>query len=710
MHPFFVVMNYFLNLFKTSVTRLLFYKMFFMLFSFFPFLLILNCLFIFLFKRYLGPKGTFYFSIMILLFSIGVSIFNILTCLTDGSYWFLDLGRWFFVLDLIDSHLLFCGDLLAYVCSILVLSLTIISLYFGVEYMYREAFINRLLYLLFMFATSVVLLFFSYDFFLILVAWELIGLFSFLLVNFYSIRIYTMKAALKTFIFSRLSDMFMFFTFILAVLVFSTTDLSIIFLQVPFFLFHKLLIGNWAFHFLSVFSASLAISGLIKAAQFFFHVWLPDAMEAPTPASALIHSSTLVVAGIFLIIRFGILFEFTPEVNYFIALWGATTVAFGAIAAYFQSDIKKLVAYSTISQIGYLVCGCGYCCYEEVLLYLIMHAINKALLFIMVGYIVHYFNGNTDMRFMGGTFLYAFDIAIIIVGLTINLIGLPYGAGFYAKEFLLYQISKNNFFSYYIRACWMVSFFFTPLYMLLLLGNSLFGPKRATLQTYNSAFQFNYYYAQRLASFVLEFRWNSRIFNRHRYQYTLFNNRLSTILFFSIWVSYLFCGESCMLILFGYSAPLDVICSSQFFSIKNSLVFSINFNSSLTSNMLMYIILIYTIFACLDFFFGYYLKHTYTTVYEIFKDSLWILFVFALVFFYFPSILIWLLFIVFLFYFSLFFMYVYYRFEYRSEGRPWKRMDKDLWRTRHYLPPLRPMEFWRKAINPEEPEDEDFFK
>ena len=136
-------------------------------------------------------------------------------------------------------------------------------------------------------------------------------------------------------------------------------------------------------------------------------------MEAPTPASALIHSSTLVVAGVFLIIRFSILFEFTIITNYILTLVGALTLAFGAVTAIFQNDIKKLVAYSTISQIGYLVCGCGFCCYEEVVIYLIVHALNKAFLFVLVGYTVHFFNANTDMRQMGGAYPYSFEIGSI---------------------------------------------------------------------------------------------------------------------------------------------------------------------------------------------------------------------------------------------------------------------------------------------------------
>ena len=184
----------------------------------------------------------------------------------------MDIGRWFSCLDLVDSHLVFCIDSLGLTASALVLTLTSFALYFGTEYMYREAFINRLLYLLNMFATSVIFLFFSYDYFLIMVSWECIGLFSLLLVNFYSTRIYTIKAAQKTFVFSRISDMFMFISFLLTIVVFNSTDLSIIFMQIPFVAFHYLFIGSTAYHFLTFFSLALILSGGIKAAQFFSHV------------------------------------------------------------------------------------------------------------------------------------------------------------------------------------------------------------------------------------------------------------------------------------------------------------------------------------------------------------------------------------------------------------------------------------------------------
>lgn len=196
----------------------------------------------------------------------------------------------------------------------------------------------------------------------------------------------------------------------------------------------------------------LVFSSAIKAAQFLFHVWLPDAMEAPTPASALIHSSTLVIMGIYLIIRFQILFEFSLIANFLMSLIGALTIALGAVSASFQNDIKKLVAYSTISQMGYLFCGCGFLCYNEVIFYLIIHALNKAFLFILVGYIVHFFNGNTDLRYMGALYFYALDFVFILIFISLNLTGLPYTSGFLTKELLLFQTFRDDFLVLFIRA------------------------------------------------------------------------------------------------------------------------------------------------------------------------------------------------------------------------------------------------------------------
>ena len=468
------------------------------------------------------------------------------------------------------------------------------ALYFGVEYMYREAFINRLLYLLNLFATSVIFLFFCYDYFLIMFAWECIGLFSFLLVNFYSTRVYTIKAALKTFVFSRISDMFMFVSFILTLIVFNTTDLSLIFLQTPFLAFHYIFFGNIAIHFLTLFSFCLVTSGGIKAAQFFAHVWLPDAMEAPTPASALIHSSTLVVAGVFLIIRFSVIFEFTLFTNYYLIILGSLTLAFGAITAIFQNDIKKLVAYSTISQIGYLVCGCGFCCYEEVLLYLIIHALNKAFLFVLVGYTVHFFSGNTDMRQMGGAYLYSFDISVLLFGVCLNLAGLPYSAGFLGKEFLLFQVLRDDFISLFVRGCWLVSFFFTPIYMLILVFVVSFGPKKGTVLTYSSYWYANFYNNFQLIISTLGNKGtldSLRFYMKHRFQFTSITSRTTVYLLFTFWCFFFFFGEILILIAFNYNTLTDLIPSNFFMSTKSHVIFFLkNSNTELGDTIFLYIL------------------------------------------------------------------------------------------------------------------------
>lgn len=590
-------------------------------FLFFPVLLVLHCIFIFLFKKWIGPIGTFYSTITVYGFSIFLAANELYFILINGSYYYIDLGRWFFCLELIDSHLVFCIDSLALVCATLVLFLTSLAMYFGVEYMYREAFINRLLYLLNLFATSVIILFFCYDFFLILLIWECIGLFSLLLVNFYSARIYTVKASLKTFIFSRISDMFMFFAFLLTVLVFNTTDLSLIFLQIPFLSFHYLFIGHLGIHFLTLFSLCIVISGIVKAAQFFFHVWLPDAMEAPTPASALIHSSTLVVAGIFLIIRFGVLFEFTIVTNYYLALLGAVTLAFGAVAAIFQNDIKKLVAYSTISQIGYLVCGCGYCCYEEVLVYLVVHALNKAFLFILVGYVVHFFSSNTDMRQMGGVYLYSFDLTIMLFGVCFNLAGLPYSAGFLGKEFLLFQVLKDDFLSFVVRSCWLVSFFFTPIYMLSIIFIAVFGPRKGVLLAYQSFWNFNYYILTQLL-FHATNKDSYKKLNKYllfRFQFVLLTCRPTIYILFTVWFFFFFFGEIFFLIVLNFSTLDDVILSDCFTRVRNHSTFSFQSTTEALVNTISSLIMFFTF---LSFYFLLNLKYQFS--YSYFKRH-WLL-------------------------------------------------------------------------------------
>jgi len=236
------------------------------------FLLIFNCIALFFFKKWFGPAGFLIISSFFLLSTCFGFIYILMTQQLYSVYFFLDFGRFFFIYDLLDTHLIFIFDTLSLVTGLLVLLLTLFAQYFGIEYMYREAFILRLIYLLNFFATSVIFLFFVYDFFLILIVWELIGLFSLLLVNFYATRIYTIKAAFKTFIFSRFSDMFIFICFFFLVMLINSTDLSIVFLKIPFYVFFNVYFFNIGFNLLNLFGVFLTIAAAVKAAQFSFHV------------------------------------------------------------------------------------------------------------------------------------------------------------------------------------------------------------------------------------------------------------------------------------------------------------------------------------------------------------------------------------------------------------------------------------------------------
>lgn len=508
-----------------------------------------------------------------------------LTSITNSSYYvFVDFGRFFFIYDLFDTELSFIFDTLGLTAAILVLFLTIFAQYFGVEYMYREAFIMRLVYLLNFFATSVVFLFFVYDFFLILIVWELIGLFSLLLVNFYSMRVYTLKAAFKTFVFSRLSDFCIFIAFFFLVILINSTDLSVIFINLPFFYFYNIYIFGTGFNLLNLISILLVLAGGVKAAQFSFHVWLPDAMEAPTPASALIHSSTLVIMGIYLIIRFNILFELTFGGNLLLMVLGGLTVALGAVSAAFQNDIKKLVAYSTVSQMGYLFCGCGFLAYREVMFYLAIHAVNKAFLFIIVGYMVHFFNGNTDMRFMGSLKPHSPDTLYLLLFVSLNLTGLPLTAGYFAKEFLVFQTLQLDWFSLVTRSLWFFSFFFTPFYMFFLNWSVFYKQKQNFIKLYSAFFGFNVSSSlSRLSRSLLSIT-------------GVYSKLTSVVLFIFMLFASLF-GEFFSLILFNFVSSQDSIVSGSFFT---ELFFVEGFStlfSTSSADMLSAFILISTISA-----------------------------------------------------------------------------------------------------------------
>ena len=565
-----------------------------------PIILFINAILLVISSFYIGPftlyKITLHFYIFILF-----DLFNsYIYVITHDVILFFSLGRLYFITDLLDIHILFCVDILSISCSGLVLILGLFTLNFSVEYMFRENQLNYVFSFLTLFIATITLLFFSFDLTLILGCWELIGLLSYILVNYYRGRIFTIKSAFKTFLYSRFSDGGIFFSYILISYEFNTTDLTTLFTMIPFYSFHSLLYCGISIHFLSVIGSCLFFSASIKAAQFWWHVWLPDAMDAPTPASALIHSSTLVIMGIYVLLRFSLLLEFTYAINIFFAWYGSLTIAIGAISAVMQTDLKKLIAYSTISQIGYLFLGCGLNNFNEVLLYLIMHALNKATLFIIAGCVIHYFNGNTDMRYMGALNVFSYDLCVGVFIIWANLSGLPYLLGFFSKEFLLIQCGGKDLLSFMIYSSFLISFICTPIYTFILLQHVLFG----VYKSYFKTLQTN----KILLNNIIFFLFN--LFNKTKYkstlQWVLYSNAISNIILnisgFLIFLIILF-GDELLIYTTHEIFSNSPLTYNNIFINKNTLLAPINNISHDHYSLFLLNKLIYIVLGYLGFYF-----------------------------------------------------------------------------------------------------------
>ena len=195
-----------------------------------------------------------------------------------------------------------------------------------------------------------------------------------------------------------------------------------------------LLVTNNSFELICFF---LFFSAVGKSAQIGLHTWLPDAMEGPTPVSALIHAATMVTAGVFLLIRVSLLLEKAPNVLILVTCVGALTAIFAASVALFQNDIKKIIAYSTCSQLGYMVMSCGLGGYSVGLFHLVNHGFFKALLFLSAGSVIHSLANEQDIRRMGGLAKFLpFTCVVFVIG-SLSLVGFPYFSGYYSKDLIL---------------------------------------------------------------------------------------------------------------------------------------------------------------------------------------------------------------------------------------------------------------------------------
>ncbi len=267
--------------------------------------------------------------------------------------------------------------------------------------------------------------------------WEGVGLASYLLIGFWYYKPEANAAAIKAFIVNRVGDFGFSLGIFTAFYLTGAVDLDTIFAQAPGLVGKSFHFLSWDLDALTVMCLLLFVGAMGKSAQFLLHTWLPDAMEGPTPVSALIHAATMVTAGVFMVARLSPLFELAPYAKEFVIFIGATTAMFAATVGLVQNDIKRVIAYSTCSQLGYMFVAMGDGAYSIGMFHLFTHAFFKALLFLGSGSVILAMHHEQDMRNMGGLRKkIPFTFAMMVIG-TLALTGVPPLAGYYSKDMII---------------------------------------------------------------------------------------------------------------------------------------------------------------------------------------------------------------------------------------------------------------------------------
>lgn len=458
----------------------LIYFLFFILTNFLSFFLIF----------YLGTYGIFYFN-LISLVAFWLSVLQLwpLFLVDSKKVYILNLGSWILVNFKSKIDFLIYIDQLSFSFMLLTSSIAIFVYVYAFSYFRYEPHVDRLLIFLNLFVISMILLVIAGNMIVLFLGWELIGLTSFFLINFWTTRIATLKAGFKAFLFNRISDVVLFFTCVYVYYLFNdVTHANIIFMFSD-----KNFLSINGYNCINIFSFLIIIPACIKSAQIFFHIWLPDSMEAPVPASALIHSATLVSAGVYLVLRFKTILILSQYAVYVLPTIGALTAVLGAVSSAYQTDVKRILAYSTISHCGFLMTSALICDVEFTILYLFVHGFFKAASFICVGNVIRFNYGYQDIRCMGGYAKYLpFEAHVLFICL-LYLAGAPFTFGFFMKHFLVASLIQQKFFFYFLYTCIFVASVFGVLYCSKLYYGIFFGVKKSNKHIYTSVNRNDFY-------------------------------------------------------------------------------------------------------------------------------------------------------------------------------------------------------------------------
>jgi len=416
------------------------------------------------FGKYIGTQGSKQITTCLMGYNLAIIFYLFYNVMFyEENYW-VNFGNWI-DLELFSVDWVFYIDNLTSVMLIVVGSISFLVHLYSTDYMANDPHVSRFMSYLSLFTFFMIILITGDNFLILFLGWEGVGLCSYLLISFWFTRLQANKSAIKALVVNRISDFALTIGIICIFYLFRSLDFAIVFALAPLYANETFIFCGFTVNILSLISLLLFIGAMGKSAQIGLHTWLPSAMEGPTPVSALIHAATMVTAGVFLIIKCSPIFEYTPKILIFITFIGYLTAFFSATVGLVQNDIKKVIAYSTCSQLGYMVFACGLSYYHVAFFHLVNHAFFKALLFLSAGAIIHSLTNEQDMRKYGGLInLLPFTATMLLIG-SLALMGFPFLTGFYSKDLIL-EVAYSKYTISGSVAYWLglITAFFTSFY------------------------------------------------------------------------------------------------------------------------------------------------------------------------------------------------------------------------------------------------------
>jgi proton-translocating NADH-quinone oxidoreductase chain L len=417
-----------------------------------------------LFGFYIGRKGSVFITTLTTFLSCIFSLIIIYNSITNEYEYLIYISNW------INSGLFNCNwcflfDSLTMIMLVVVTSISTLVHLYSAQYMAHDPHLSRFMSYLSLFTFFMLILVTGDNFMQMFVGWEGVGFCSYLLINFWFTRLQANKAAIKAMLVNRISDLILLLGVLTIFYNIRTIEYFSTFAAISIVKDFKFIFFNYILSIVDVACILIFIGAMGKSAQIFLHLWLPDAMEGPTPVSALIHAATMVTAGVYLTARCSPMYEYSIFSLKVITVIGASTAFFASTVGLVQNDFKKIVAYSTCSQLGYMFFACGLSNYPLAIFHLSNHAYFKALLFLCSGAVIHAMGDEQDIRKMGGLRrILPFTYIMFLIG-SLSLMGFPFLTGFYSKDLILEvafaSFSETGHFAYWLGT---IGAFFTAFY------------------------------------------------------------------------------------------------------------------------------------------------------------------------------------------------------------------------------------------------------